>query len=323
MKATTIVFLLAVGVVATACTQTIPQDVETPPASVPSASTTHSDTELMSRGGGDPVASHGGTRLIERDAPASTARPTAPERPAPPVEELPPIPRPPSTFRASYAKAGSPRIAVFLNRQLSAEVREWRTDRRLVISGESTKTRTEGEGVTKTTKSGSLSGYEQRHLEDTGRRSPEETWMWVFEERFLNPFLEQGCKMVDRATIMRLAALASGTQGSAGSPMAVKAVEMKALVNHADLFIELLVAESKTAELGYVFKATVKEVKTGIIVANVSSVTSGPPVRKKTVQVATDEGWDFETKVIFPSVDEVTACLTAAVMKTLERRWND
>ncbi len=70
-------------------------------------------------------------------------------------------------FKIAYAGKNSPRIAVFLNRQLSDEVREWRTDARAVLSGSADRQKTsEGELEEHTHTEGGISAYEQRHVED-------------------------------------------------------------------------------------------------------------------------------------------------------------
>ena len=88
---------------------------------------------------------------------------------------------------------------------------------------------------------GGVSEYAQTHLSDKKRISPEEDWMWEFEDGFLNPFIDIGVNIVDRATIMRLTAADSGQQGSAYNPIAVKKIEMDSLKGKADLFIEILI----------------------------------------------------------------------------------
>jgi len=226
-------------------------------------------------------------------------------------------------WRELYNKKEKPRIAVFLNRELSDEVREWVTDSRAVISAEARKTRTKDGSKTETDASGGVSAYSQTHDEQLGRVAPRERWMWAFEDGFLEPFLSSGTRMVDRATIMRLTASASGNQGSAYSPMTVKKVEMDALKKHADLFVEILVTRSPSSLYGYEFKAVAKEVKTGIISANVTSLRWRPEERRRTDVMATSQGYEIVETVEIPPVHEISTDLALDLMNAFIRNWEN
>jgi len=231
-----------------------------------------------------------------------------------------------SEFDNIYRKMGSPRLAIFLNRVLSDEVREWRTVHRGVVSMQGEFSSQKGEASESFKGPGGVAAYGQTHLSDRRRTSPEENWMWGFEEGFLGPFLEIGAKIVDRATIIRLTAADSGQQGSAYNPIAVKKVEMDSLKGKADLFIEILIRRMPGSKLGYVFKASAKEVNTGIIRANVTTrgwkYSDDESTEEKVA--ATDTGYHFvegEAEQKMPEVDIVAGDLSLALMRSLSNSW--
>jgi hypothetical protein len=227
-------------------------------------------------------------------------------------------------FRKSYRKAGSPRIAIFLNRTLSDDVREWRAYSRQVVSVGHAETSTSEGSTTQTNSSGGVAIGSQYYQEEPGRVDPGEGWMWRFEDGFLEPFLANGVNVVDRATIMRLAAAEYGRQGNAHDPVSVKQIEVQALKDKADLFIEILIREDAAADLGYEFKATAKEIETGIIRANVTSREwAGLRVPVKTAS-ATSEGYTFsaaEGEGDMPAIGAVAEHLAELTMTSMAQRW--
>ena len=194
-----------------------------------------------------------------------------------------------------------------MNRQLSDEVREWTTNQRTIIIFDQKP----------------LKIYNQFHNPLTTKRlSPHETWMWQVEDAFTYPLLSQQVRLVDRATIMRLAAADSGQQGSDVNPIAVKKVEIQALRKHADVFIEILVSKNPAKSGAYDFRATAKEVKTGLILANAisSRIQLTPQILTKVV--ATDEGYQYKTETVKVTTDEILQVLTSEVMRQLALRWD-
>jgi hypothetical protein len=222
-------------------------------------------------------------------------------------------------FKSVYAAWGTPRIAVFLNRALSDEVREWRTDARLVVASGSTSVRSkDGQEERASEIATGTSISTQKPLGDeSARPNPGETWMWEFEGGFLEPFLAAGGRMVDRATIMRLSAARLGMQSNTYAAMAVKKVEMDALVDHADLFVEILITHSPASPYGYEFKAIAKEVKTGVIVAHVMSRRWKPEERWQRSIVPTSRGYEIVDTTSMPLVHEISADLALELMNAL------
>jgi hypothetical protein len=227
-------------------------------------------------------------------------------------------------FDRVYRKKDSPRLAIFLNRSLSDEVREWRTTDRAVLSVKGECTRQEGDRTETYKGPGGASAYGQTHISDRARTSPGEAWMWRFEEGFLGPFLDIGAKIIDRATIMRLTAAASGRQGSAYDPIAVKKIEMDSLTGKADLFIEILIRRAPNSTLGYEFKASAKEVNTGLIRANVTTLDWNYGIETREKVVATSTGYKFvedEDASRLPEINIVSRDLALALMRSLAANW--
>lgn len=226
-------------------------------------------------------------------------------------------------FRAAYGAKKRPRIAVFLNRRLSDAVREWLTDSRLVLAGGYSKEETvAGQQARQAEVVGGISVYSQRHAGGRIRPRPNEHWMWAFEDGFIQPFLQAGARIVDRATIMRLAA-SSRRQGSAYAPVAVKKVEMDALKGYADIFVEILISRSPSSLYGYEFKATAKEVNTGIIVANVTSLHWRPENRIRRQVYATSHGYEIVDSIRIPPVEDIASDLAIDLMRALANSWGD
>ncbi len=258
-------------------------------------------------------------------------------------------------FATAYLAAGAPRIAVFLNRELSADVREWRSEARLVVSGSgSLKAEAAAVGVSHATAPGtsatSVAGEgaivegqsdgdgasiaAQQFQHESARSAPSEEWMWKFEEGFLRPLIEANAKMIDRATIMRLSADYEAVDDK-HNPASVKKVEIDALKNHAEIYVELLVTASSESPYGYVFRCVAKEVDTGIIVANVTSIPIEEPRLVATmggvaerqraagttreIIVETEEG--FEVQVDVPPLRVASESLALELMAALTQRW--
>lgn len=224
-------------------------------------------------------------------------------------------------FSSAYRHAGRPRIAVFFNRSLSDEVREWQTDSRSVVSG-SGETITKTDATTKTVK-GPVSRYEQKHLGLGGDRGQTaETDMWVIENEFSQPLLQSGAILIDRATILRLTASKRG-EDNAYEPVAVKKIEMDALLNKADIFIEILLLRTKSNPPGFEYRAVAKEVKTGRILANVTSLQKDKKEPRKKI-IASERGYEIVADThgdVFDSKDGARF-LAAGMMDSLATIWS-
>jgi hypothetical protein len=226
-------------------------------------------------------------------------------------------------FSKAYSTKGKPRIAIFLNRVLSDEVREWRTERRVVVSGEgsiSSRRETTFSNREDTVK-GPLTVYEEEQIELGGDRyNPYEEQLWSFEDGFMKPFLRAGAKLVDRATIMRLMALESNKKDST-APISQNITEMKALVDKADIFVELLIARSPSSLYGYEFRAVAKEVKTGRIVGSATSMNWEEEEFTQKKIKATSEGYEITEETKIPKVKDLSRDLALDLMNALTTSW--
>lgn len=224
-------------------------------------------------------------------------------------------------FAKVYAAKGTPRIAVFFNRALSDDVREWRSNARLSVTRERTKVQEEAGKETKQTATVGGAAVAIEQPADAGARpSPDEQWMWAFEDGFIQPLLDAKVKVVDRATIVRLAAAKEGRRTDVPS-VAPKTIEVNALKDSADLFVEILVSRSPSSLYGYEFKASAKEVKTGQIVANVTSLRWRPEDRRGRIVIAGPTDYQVIDGIRIPPVGEIAADLAVDLMNALDRTW--
>lgn len=292
------------------------------PAPAPTRETTPTGTvagSTTSARAAEPDARHGA-----RGANPGSVLPGAGAQPAPEAVEvrlLPSLDAAPAEkrFAAVYGKAGRPSIAIFFNRTLSDDVREWVEPARTVTTTNQTTAAAAGRngGVVVQEKSTSTTTTKPAHTSVTEARDPvTERMAWQIESSFSRPLLGQGARLVDRATIMRLVALASGKQTDPNHDFAIKHVEMSALVGHADYYVELLVLESPASTLGYDLRAVVKGVKNGQIIADLTTASwtfnpippTPPPTRRA---VTTKNGYEYEEvpspppRVIRPTTTEV------------------
>lgn len=226
-------------------------------------------------------------------------------------------------FSAAYSAKGKPKIAIFLNRTLSDEVREWRNLGRIVIAGDgSISKRNETlTNVEESTVKGPLSIGAQTQMEIGGARiNPAEGYMWSYEDGFMQPFLRAGAYLVDRATIMRLTSLEFDQKST--NDLAVKNVEMRSLVNKADIYVELLISAFPSSNFGYEFRAVVKEVKTGRIMASSTSLNWDKDKFSPKKIITTAAGYEISNKKDLPRLQDVTQELAIDVMNSLIITWD-
>lgn len=240
-------------------------------------------------------------------------------------------------FQQIYRSRKRPRAVVYLNRELSAQVRQWvgtverqivegnRSDssRSSVVAGGITPEGPTSGGATMTTSSGgkskeSSTSWTEAATSDVAgaRESPEERWMWAFEEGFVQALLAEKVRVVDRTLILRRTAVKKGETGS------LPRLEMEALKDHAEILIELLITVDPDSPLGYSFRASAKDLTTGELMVNGTlmgwSGKTGYRVRKKAV--VTDRGYETVPDV-FPAVREVAGSLARGVLLSLEEYW--
>lgn len=209
---------------------------------------------------------------------AAQYREGTPEVLAPRPRAVDPVVRDAAISAAAYAAAGSPRIVVFWNREL--------TDRlsndydavvlsRSAASGEATASISRnGRHASRTADSsfGSETRVGRREVTDDRR----DAWLgedaeWQFLDGFQERLQGAGLRLVDRQVAMR--ALAA----SPDNPGDKQAVEMQGIARLSDLMMTIVQTPATGTPLGVRFKVTVSDIHDGSILATVISDGSGPP----------------------------------------------
>ena len=194
-------------------------------------------------------------------------------------------------FRRAYRRADSPRLAVFWNRVFDDRLREMEMESRLVIEGKrDVRIGKAGETSTERDRSGWTVSIETRR--DGARPSPlSEVAGFKFQTGFLDPLIESGAAVVDRTTVMRLTAArrtlsSDGTEASGPAIADRQLVETAALMEHADLLIQIALSPSDESPTGAFFHVSVVDVETGRIVASFFDDATGDHLRAKSASPA-------------------------------------
>lgn len=203
-----------------------------------------------------------------------------------------------SAFAAQYTAAGKPRIAVYLNRELSAEVREWVSDTRLAIEGASTQTTTKDGKTTTKTSEGNITGSVQDRADEGNRLQPAEHWAWRLEDALTQPLLDAGVKLIDRALMMRLTA--NEAAPSPGQAIHFKTIEMNALKGKADILVEVLISSGQDPKWGYIFRTKAMDINAGQLLVSTSSADWPPAWKPKGEWINSPEGGYERSNIINP-----------------------
>lgn len=277
-------FMVAVPALVLASTQQV--EKITPPGAVPPAQGT----------------------AAESSRPTDTSDIEPLRRPVPPDDS----PEVLASFTEEYRLHKQPRMAIYFNRELSDEVREWASESRLAVS---VRRKDRAQATEESTWIA-----EQTYLYPDGRKpAPTEMWMWGFEDRFLETFLSAHAHLVDRATILRLTAARSHNPVDLGSAP-VKKIEMDALATYADLFMEILVLRSPDAPTGYEYRASAKDVRDGRLLASVTSLRWPSDTRTRTQTFVSESGYHLAQ--VMPPVGEVSRRLALDLMQALSQYWS-
>lgn len=251
----------------------------------------------------------------------AAAAPSEPHSPMPmlaePVADKPASGPTGMDFAAAYEQVSRPRIAVYYNRELSGQLEEWITPVRQ---------KTTQRGYFGATYQGE--SYTQfRDFNESLRANPDERWSWAFEDGFYTALLNQKVRLIDRTAILRLAANDRPETPDKDKPdvhietIPLKRVEIDALKNHADLVVEVLVAQGDDAS-SYEFKAKVMEVKTGRLLAMVNHVPPADAAQREGKFVAGPNG--YEREQLAAAADDARAQgerLAEEVMRRLAGIW--
>lgn len=190
-------------------------------------------------------------------------------------------------FRRLYAARKAPRIVVFWNREFSDRASDYRAVRRITerekvniagnvtrpaektvwptgpvtyddfqISASRTRDRTISENIS--------DGYDDQRL---GMLESED---WSAEAAFTSLFIEAGGNLIDRAVAMRTTAARAREEGA--EHLDQQQVETSALLGKADLLMEVLQTPDSDGPIGFRFRVSVKDVRTGRMLANITTV---------------------------------------------------
>ena len=196
-----------------------------------------------------------------------------------------------AAFAGKYREAQQPRIAVYVNRTLSGEVREWTTDARARIAyGETVHKESDGKTKSTATSGAITASVDTRVNDDSEGRPLDEKWAWRLEDAIQQPLLHAGARLVERKLIMRLAATAAGTP--AYEDVSVRGIEMSALKGHADILAEIQISAGPDPKRGYIYRTRAYEINTGRVLGSTSSATWPRSRRAKGELFVTETGYE-------------------------------
>jgi hypothetical protein len=147
------------------------------------------------------------------------------------------------------------------------------------------------------------------------RDSMAESADWKVENAFNRAFIGNGARFVDRSVAMRVTAHGR----KLGSDPNVQEIETSALIGKADLMMEVLQTPDPDSPVGYSFRAQVKDVRSGRILAsavnNGDNIAHGPGP-----MVATSHGF-VRSAPAAVTLEDVGEALATDVMDALSARW--
>jgi len=232
-------------------------------------------------------------------------------------------------FATGYTRAKRPRIAIFWNRefgdQLETQFERYERDKesnQRLESGTSDATNVE-HGSTSMTEKDVNSNSQREHTSGTralpvpgARTSAAESVAWRLESAFMFPFLEAGTQLIDRNVTMRVLALTWDRADRADA----QGIEASALAGKADLLMEVLMTPDADSPIGCRFRVTVKDVKSGAILALLST-RAIPQVESSSHWASVAGGFRRVTNTRTPVLEEFAERLAAETMFQLSRRW--
>ncbi|WP_296717386.1 hypothetical protein [Erythrobacter sp.] len=219
-----------------------------------------------------------------------------------------------------YRRAGSPRIVVFWNRELSDRIANdydtVLTDRgetAVDTAAEVSRNGRYAEGALVTTRDREVR-LGRREVEDDRRDSLlDESREWELLEAFQSRLQSNGLVLVDRSLAVRAIAAAEG------GPADKQTAEMRGIAGLADLMMTLTQTGAPDAPLGIRFKITVTDLDSGQIVTTLVAEGEGPP-RGPGRFVAGANGFEREQP---PALDaaQAGANLASDLMMRLAGKW--
>ena len=172
-------------------------------------------------------------------------------------------------FRNAYQKAGSPRLAVFWNRVFGDGLHDMVAVEQVVIEGSGAKALGGPEKTFSERETNRVVVRVERRRDEGARTSPvPEIEEFRFQAGYLQPLIEEGANVVDRAAVMRLVDAEHRMRDSAAPWDDRQLIETAALKESADLLIQIALSASAESETGVFFRVSVTEVDTGRIRAS-------------------------------------------------------
>lgn len=234
------------------------------------------------------------------------------------------------SFESRYRVAGKPRIALFWNIELSDSLKDKhiKTEK---VKGSTTKsvntlekTTTGPEGTAKLTDGDDKSNFSITRTEyddqiTTGNKRSttlSESDMWKAQTAFMNTMRKAGVKFIDRNSILRTTALNENTEN-------LPALETKALIGKANLLMEVLMTKDVDAPLGWGFKVSLRDLKSGE--EKDSIYTQAHPMSIAPAQSqfkATNNGFEKLTYQKQATVNDVGIALAVDVMNNMRSVLN-
>lgn len=228
-----------------------------------------------------------------------------------------------TAFRAAYVKAGSPRITVFWNRQLTdATTTQYDQVQQAILQ-------TAAARVTEANPSGRAIGTVQqtvavatvregeRALPDAGaeRSLLNERSEWPIASAFSSRLQRAGVKLVDRTMALRSEAAGA----TADERRDVQAMEIKALQGKSELLAEVLQTADPRAPFGLIFRVDIKDVRTGALV--VSAVSDGKPPEKGPGRYVAGPNGFVREAAPEPTLTDIGDVVAHAALQALAARW--
>lgn len=193
-------------------------------------------------------------------------------------------------FADKYAKAKKPRIALYVNRVLDGDVREWQGNTRVAVGyGETVREESDGKKTKRQVSGGAAISVETRQDAGAGV-ALDQTWAWRLEDAIRHPLIQAGAHIVDRKIIMRLAAADIG--GTAYGDVSIKTIEMAALKGSADILAQVAISRTTDPKHGYLYRLEVFDINTGRILLSTSSANWPRSRSARGELVSTSKGFE-------------------------------
>jgi hypothetical protein len=228
-----------------------------------------------------------------------------------------------AAFQAAYEAEGRPRLAVFWNRAFSDRLSQWTALTRVVASDQRRVTGTLFDLENDALIQGNRTAQGEVLTPESNRAGfSTERANLAFESAYVTPLQQNGARIIDRATVMRLTQSDMRHDEGLTYRPDEQLVETDALINYADLIAEILMVRDPEAVLGAAFRVAVKDVRTGELVLSFVSRGEAPEPEDKPVEwVATGQGFQPKADTETPEPEDVAHRLAVETMDRLSQRW--